>query len=239
MSVLLFDDFSGTLVVGSGIWSGKNPTSGPAEVVNSGGKLQLPYAGYLNNTQLSSYLAYPVRCTTWTWNVADIDTATIYSSFDFFRSTFVIDGNHAILRWQLRWDPPTLGPPETPGTDTAIMLFPSYSTFGVPSSGSGSGKAVEWNPVDHKYLRIREECLTITWQTSADGTTWVDVYTADLGAGFIYDANYAMEIGVAAGITGTPATLMQLDDVAIEKIDDCLCPGGGWHVGRVGSGGSW
>lgn len=239
MTVLLSDDFSGPLVVGSGIWGSKNPTSGPAEVVNSGGALQLPFADYLNNSQLSSFLVYPIRCTTWTWNIADVDTATIYSSFDFFRASFVIDGGHGIFRWQLRWDPPTLGPPETAGTDTAIMLFPSYFTFGVPVSGSGTGTPVEWDPAAHKYLRIREECLTVTWQTSTDGTTWVDVYTADLGAGFTYQSNYSMNMGAAAGYAGTVATLMQIDDVAIEKIDDCLCPGGGWHVGRVGAGGSW
>lgn len=238
---LLADDFSGSLVVGSGNWAFKLQADAfaPYTPNNSGGVLHLPYAGYLFNTQLSSYDVYPLRCTTWTWNVDDLPLADIYAG-DFFRGTLLADGGKGTFRWNLRWMPATLSPPETAGTDTAMMLYPSWNTR-APTVGSGVGTPVPFDISYDKWLRIREECHELLWEKSPDGDFWVTAQTLTLPDGFVYESDYAMSMGFLSGYgtpSGTPFD-WTFESVSIEKLSDCLCPGGGWHVGRVGAGGSW
>lgn len=237
MTVLLADDFASTLVVGSGNWWFRLPASGPSMPVTSGGALLLPFSGYPSTTQLSSYNVWPLRCSIWEWEISDLDTAGIYANLDFFRSTFNVDGSNGIFRWQFRWDPATLGPPETAGTDTAVMLYPSWSTFFPPVAANGSGTPVAFDATDHKWLRIREECHEVFWETSTDGATWNAFYSTTLDSGFIYESDYAMLMGVFAGYAGPATSYLDVGSVQIEKYDACLCPGGqGWRVGRVAAG---
>lgn len=228
MTVLFSDDFSSAL-------SGWSYGAEPDPPDTASGVLQLhgpTPAFYAYSTSVTSTFAGPVRCSVWTWELADVPLATILAG-DFFSATFAASGSNGQFQWNLRWTPSTVPPPETPGTDTVVMVYPSWSTFFPPVTASGSDTPVAFDIADHKWLRVREECHVIGWDVSSDGATWVEVYTTAIDAAYVYESDYSMVVGMRS--SGPTPFTMDVEGVSVEKYDACLCPEvlGGWHVGRA------
>lgn len=84
----------------------------------------------------------------------------------------------------------------TGGTDAGFIVDTAQNALGLYlREGYADGAAVflTYSPVDHAWLRFREDAGTLYWDTSPDGTTWTNQRTATTPA-WAADTNLAFLI---------------------------------------------
>lgn len=103
-------------------------------------------------------------------------------------STYTLAGSSAFMRIY----PPAAGgaasavvsifiQTATGGTDAGFLIDTAGNAVGLYlREGYADGAAVflTYNPVDHAWLRIREDAGTVYWDTAPDGLTWTNRRTA-------------------------------------------------------------